>query len=326
MAFKSPELLLFLLAVPLALLAYVRLERRRADRAAQWSSPALLTNMVTGSPGRRRYVTAGVFGLALILLLVGFARPEAEFSTAKDGATVVLMVDTSGSMGANDVKPTRLAAADAALAEFVKKLPSKYRAALITFSNRAAIRVPPTYDREELIRSLPLKAELEGTALGEAISEAVTVAKKAVGPSKPGAPHPPATILLVSDGASNAGKVTPAQAAKQALKASIPVSTVSLGTLRGVVHQQVPLGKTTVPVEQQVPVVTATLKSVAKASGGRFYAAHSAGELSQVYKDLGSRLVYGRQYREITAGVTGAALALIVAGAVLSGLWFRRLV
>src|SRR5262249_30698117 len=118
-AFKSPWLLLFLLLVPVAIGLYLRLDRRRAGRAARWASPALMPNMVGGAPGARRYLPAILFAVALTLLLVGFARPEAKLTEAKDGATVVLMVDVSGSMAANDVKPTRLLAADAAIADFV---------------------------------------------------------------------------------------------------------------------------------------------------------------------------------------------------------------
>lgn len=328
-AFKSPWLLLVLLVVPAGVGLYVLLEQSRARRAANWSTPALLQNMVAGELGRRRYLPAAIFGVAFTLLLVGFARPEAKFTEAKDGATVVLLIDDSGSMGANDVKPTRLAAADAAVAAFVKELPSRYRAALITFSTGIATKVPPTYDREALIRGLPKQAELQGTALGTALQEAVVVAKRAVGPSKPGAPHPPASILLISDGGSNSGNETPVAAARLALKAGIPVSTVALGTPGGQVHQNVPIvggnGKT-VPYVQQAPVEPATLKAIAKASGGTFSAAHSAGALSRVYKELGSRLVYNKQYREITVGVTAAALVLILAAAGLSAWWFRRLV
>jgi Ca-activated chloride channel family protein len=326
-AFKSPWLLLALLAVPAGVVVYVMLEGNRARRAERWSRPALLQNMVVGAPGGRRYIPAILFGVALTLLLVGFARPEAKFTEAKDGATVVLMIDDSGSMGANDVKPTRLLAADAAVTEFVNKLPSRYRVALITFSSAIATKVPPTYDRDALLRSLPKKAELQGTALGTALQQAVTVAKKAVGPSKPGKPHPPATILLVSDGGNNSGKETPTAAATVARKAAIPVSTVAVGTAAGIVHQTIPLGKgQTSPFQRQVPVQPATLKAVAKASGGTYYAAGSAGKLSAVYKELGSRLVYDKQYREITVGVTAAALVLILAAAGLSAWWFRRLV
>lgn len=328
LGFKSPLLLLFLLVVPICVVAYLALDRQRARKAAAWSSPALMPNMVVGSPGRRRYIPVIIFGVALTLLLVGFARPEAKFNEAKDGATVVLMVDTSGSMGANDVKPTRLLAADAALTNFIKRLPSHYRAALITFSSGIAVRVPPTYDRDALIKALPTKAQLEGTALGDALDQAVHVAKKAVGPSKPGKPAPPATILLVSDGGNNSGRVTPAAAAAEARKAKIPVSTIALGTAAGVVHQNVPIGngKQTFPFVQQVPVDPKLLKQVASASGGKFYSAGTAKGVDNVYKDLGSRLVYSKQFREITVGVTLAAFVLILAGAALSAWWFRRLV
>src|SRR5579863_7223138 len=134
-AFKSPVLLLCLLVLPVLAGVYLWLDRRRSRRAASWATPALLPNMLARTPGARRYIPAAIFGLALLLLLLGFARPEAKFKEAKDGATIVFMIDVSGSMGASDVRPSRLFAADAAVAQFVQRLPSRYRASLITFSN-----------------------------------------------------------------------------------------------------------------------------------------------------------------------------------------------
>ena len=132
---------------------------------------------------------------------------------------------------------------------------------------------------------------------------------------------------MISDGGSNTGNESPVAAAKLALKAAIPVSTVAVGTPHGQVHQKVPIGKgQTVPFVQPAPVEPATLKAVAKASGGTFYAVSTPDELSQVYKELGKHLVYGNEYREITVGVTAAALVLILAAAGLSAWWFRRLV
>ena len=325
-AFKSPWLLLFLLLVPVGILLYLWLDGRRSERAARWSAPHLMPNMQAGRPGGRRWIPVTLFAIALTLLLVGFARPEAKFTEAKDGATVVLMVDVSGSMASNDVKPTRLLAADTAITDFVKKVPSRYRIALVTFSNHIAVRVPPTYERDSVIKALPKKTQLEGTALGEALAQAVDIAKKAVGPSKPGSPHPPATILLLSDGGQNAGSVTPSKAAADARKAAIPVSTVSLGTASGKVEQKVPYGNKTVPLVTQVPVEPKTLKLVASIGGGHFYQAHSASELGQVYKDLGHHLVYAKKFREVTVIFTLVAFLVILAGAALSVIWFRRLV
>jgi Ca-activated chloride channel family protein len=322
MSFGSPWLLLFLLVIPLAVGAYVLLDRRRAERAVAWSRPALLPNMVAASPGLRRHIPLALFLLGLTLLLVGFARPQAKVKEVREGATVILAMDTSGSMAAKDVRPSRLAAADAAVAAFVRRLPAKYRASLVTFSDHIAVRVPPTYDRAALIRALPAKAQVEGTALGDGIVVALKVARKAIGKTKPGVPRPPAAIVILSDGAQNAGRIDSKVAAARARKAGVPISTVSLGTDQGVVVTKIPGG-----VErQQVPVAPATLKAIAQATGGRFFQATSAGQLNQVYKDLGSRLVRETKKKEITTVAVGAALALILGGALLSGIWFRRIV
>lgn len=322
MSFGSPWLLLCLLAIPPAVAAYVVFDRRRAARAAAWARPELMPNLVSAEPGRRRYIPLALFLLGLTLLLVGFARPQAKVKEVREGATVVLGMDVSGSMAAKDVSPTRLAAADAAVAAFVHRLPGKYRAALLTFSDHVAVRVPPTYDREAILRALPVKAQAEGTALGDGIATAVKVANKAIGPTKPGVPRPPAAILVLSDGAQNAGRIDAKTAAARARKANVPVSTVSLGTVQGVVIHKIQGGSERI----QVPPAPTTLKAVAQATGGRFFQATSAGQLNQVYKDLGSRLVHDRKKTEMTAVAVGAALALILAGALLSGLWFRRIV
>ncbi len=321
--FGAPDLLLFLVAIPLAGWAFIWLERRRARSAQSWTSPHLVPNLVPARPGLRRYVPFALFLVGLALLLVGFARPQADLRTVKEGATVVLAIDTSGSMASTDVKPSRIGAADAALTSFAEHLPSKYRLALVQFSSTPSVRMPPTYDHEAVVKVLPTKTQEQGTAIGDAIELAIKVAKTAVGPNKPGDPHPPAAILLLSDGTQNAGKVAYATAAAAARKADIPISTVALGTDHGSVSQPLGQGATNV---QQVPVDPSALKQIASASGGRFYAATSADALEQVYKDMGSRLVTTRKAHEVTDRVTGAALALMVAGTLLSTLWFRRVI
>jgi Ca-activated chloride channel homolog len=328
MSFKSPELLLLLLLVPVAIGAYMWLDRRRAERASEWSAPALLPNMIQGRVGARRYIPAIVFAIALTLFLVGFARPQKKVNQAKNGATIVLLLDVSGSMAADDVHPDRLLAADQVVTDFVKKLPDKFKVAVVTFSSDVAVKVSPTYDHQQVIAGLPKQTELEGTAMGQAIQAAVLIARKTVGPSKPGNPHPPASIVLFSDGGANAGQVTPVQAAQQALKAAIPVSTVAVGTPAGVVHQKVPIAgsKKTFPLVQQVPVDPTTLQAVAKESGGDFFPALTPAALNTVYRKLGSRLVYTKTPREVTAVLAGAGLVAMLVGVGLSAFWFRRLV
>jgi Ca-activated chloride channel family protein len=324
MSFEHPILLVFLVVVPAAIAAWVWLDRRRTGRAAAWSSPALLPNMLSAAPGRRRHVPLALFLIGLTLLLVGFARPSATLSVPREGATVVLGIDVSGSMAAKDVKPTRLAAADAAIKQFLKQLPSKYRVSLVTWSNRASVRVPPTYDRKLIQQALPTKTEVEGSALGDAAATAALVASKAVGKSKPGSPHPPAAALLVSDGEQNSGRLKPADAIAQARKLDVPISTIALGTPDGMVYQKLPGTKYT--EQHAVPASPAQLHLLAQATGGRFFTARSAGAVAQVYKDLGSRTAHENKKREITQWWTMGALGFILVGAVLSGAWFRRLV
>jgi Ca-activated chloride channel family protein len=322
MTFGTPWLLLGLLVVPLVVGGYLLLERRREREAAAWSTPSLLPNTVTRRPGWRRIVPFALFLVGLTLLLVGFARPQAKISVPREGATVVLALDVSGSMDAKDVKPTRLAAARESASEFVENLPSKYRVALVTFSDHASVKVPPTYDHDQILRALPKKAQQEGTALGVGVSAAVLVAQRAVGKTKPGEPRLPAAVLLLSDGAQTAGRVDPTDAASEARKLQIPVSTISLGTPKGLLIRKIPGGTEQI----QVPPAPAALRQVAQITGGTFFQARSAEQLKQVYKDLGSRVVKERKTREITVAATGAALAFMLAGAAFSGYWFRRLV
>jgi Ca-activated chloride channel family protein len=324
MSFESPYLLIALVLVPAAVLGYWYLDRRRRARAASWAAPALLPNMVSSAPGLRRYVPLALFLLGLTFLLVGFARPQATVKRVREGATVVLAMDISGSMAANDVKPTRLAAADAAAASFITNLPAKYRASLVTFDSDVAVRVPPTYDRVTLLRALPTKAQPEGTALGDGLQTALLVATKAIGPVKKGVPRPPAAIVLFSDGTQNTGHVLYSTAAEQARKAGIPVSTVLVGTPGGVVVT--PFKNGGGAQRQAVPTTPSALQGIAKTTGGLFLEVHSASDLKQVYKDLGSRLVKNKTKKEVTVIAVAIALGCILAGIALSGLWFRRIV
>ena len=324
MSFAHPIFLVALVVVPVAIAGWLWLDRRRTRRAAVWSTPSLLPNMVPARPGRRRLIPLALFLVGLALLLVGVARPQATLSVAREGATVVLALDVSGSMAAKDVRPTRLAAAVTAIKSFLRELPSKYRVALVTFSDRPTVRVPPSYDRLMLLRQLPRKVEVEGTALGDAAATAVLVAARAVGKTRAGAPHPPASVLLLSDGGQNSGRLTPAEAEAQARQLAVPVSTIALGTANGVVEQK--LTGTSYSERIAVPAVPAALSALAQGSSGRFFAARSAAQLKTVYEDLGSRLARERKKREITAWTTMGALGFIVAAALLSGLWFQKLV
>jgi Ca-activated chloride channel family protein len=330
MSFASPWLLLFLLVVPAAIGGYFLLERRRAHRAERWSASALMPNMTPSKPGFRRYVPLALFLIALILLLAGFARPQAKIDVPREGATVVLAMDISGSMDAKDVRrtsgagmTTRLLAAHDAAAEFLKELPSKYRVSLVTFGNRGLVKVAPTYDHERVIRALPTKSLTQATALASGIDSTVNVAQKAFGKPAPGEKPNPVAVLLLSDG-GNTGREDPQDAVEKARKINLRISTVALGSAgpQAVIDQKIPGGVNHVTV----PVAPGTLQEIARGTDGTFFQAHTANDLKKVYEDLSSELVHDKKKREITVALAGAAAVFLVAGALLSGLWFRRLV
>jgi Ca-activated chloride channel homolog len=320
-SFAAPLLLLFLLVVPAAVAGHLWLERRREARAAGWAAPALLPNLVERPPSWRRHLPTALLLAGVSLLLVGFARPRTSISVQRQEATVVLVLDVSGSMAAKDAKPSRLGAARAAAVRFVDQLPPGYRMALVTFSDHAAVVVPATHDlivmRSAIARA---KSGPQGTALAEAVSRAVDVGLSVKGQS-PAERRPPAIVVLFSDGGQTAGGVTPAQAAAKAKKSGIPVSTVAVGTSDGVVVQPLKGGFSE---RIQVPAQPAALRSIARASTGHFFAGASSVDVRALYRDLGSRVGRRNKTVEVTAVAAGGGLALMLAGAVLSGAWFRR--
>ena len=144
MSFGVPLLLLFLLAVPVAVALLVLLERYRSRRATAWAPAALLPNMTTKPKQLHRHLPTALTLLGVALLLVGFARPKATYHVKAQEATLVLVLDVSGSMAANDAQPTRFAAAKAVIQRFIAKVPKGYRLSLVTFSDHVAVSAAPT--------------------------------------------------------------------------------------------------------------------------------------------------------------------------------------
>ncbi len=321
MSFASPLLLVSLVTVPAAVVGYLWLERRREARAGRWAAPALLPNLVDRPPAWRRHLPAALLLFGVALLLVGFARPKTSISVKRQEATVVLVLDVSGSMAANDLRPSRLVIAREAALRFVDQLPHGYRIALVTFSDHAAVSVPATHDLDAVRAGLARATTgPQGTALADAVTRAVGVGLSVHGQEQ--SRRPPAVVVVFSDGGQTAGRVTPKQAAAQAKKANIPVSAVLVGTRDGIVQQPLKGGF----MERiQVPADPAALQAIAGASGGRFFANVASVEPKSTYIDLGSRVGRSQKTIEVTAAAAGGGIALMLAGALLSGLWFRRL-
>jgi Ca-activated chloride channel homolog len=320
-SFASPWLLLLLVVVPAAFSAHVWFERRRDRRAAGWAAPALLPNMVARPAPWRRTLPTALLLAGVALLLVGFARPHAHLTVKRQDATVVLVMDVSGSMAANDLRPSRLAAERATALRFVDRVPRGYRMAVVAFSDHAAVVAPATHDLVQVRATLArLKTGPQGTALADAVARGVQVAASVHG--DPGAKRPPAIVVLMSDGGQTAGRVTPQQAAARAKRAGFPVSAVAFGTPDGVVEQKLKGG---FAERIQVPAQPAVLQRIAQLSGGRFAPGPAAVDVAAMYRELGSRTGHRQKNVEVTSAAAAGGLALLLAGAVLSGVWFRRI-
>jgi len=343
-SFGQPLLLLTLLVLPLVAGAAWLAERRRMRYAVRYTNVAVLASVAGGRPWRR-IATGGLFLLALAVLCVALARPHVTRSVADSRATVILVLDVSGSMQAQDVRPTRLGAAQHALHTFLAKVPSTLKVALILFAADAEVAMPPTTDHA-LVGQAVDDAEFfngyGGTAIGDALAAAVALGKRVLQAERP-AParalaavspprHPLVSILFLSDGHQNRGQLQPLQGAALARRAGFPVYTVALGTTGnttiagtstsgGIVGGSFPgygLARGLAPDPR-------TLRAIAEATGGRFYRARSAGAVEAAYSQLGSSLGRTSGPQEVTADVLGLAAIVLVAAGVLSALWAPRL-
>ena len=252
MTFGHPLLLLTLLAIPAALVAYRLATRRRMEYAVRYTNVDVLASVVaTGRPWRR-WLMAGVFLLALASLCAALTRPHVHRLVVNDNATVVLVLDVSGSMEAQDVKPTRLAAAQKALHTFLAKVPKRLKVGLILFAGEAQVATPPTTDHalvDQAIDDADYFHGFGGTAIGDAIATAVQVGLRSAGlngtsvtasssprslaayvAAKPRAASTLVSILFLSDGHQTRGILSPLAGADKARAAGIPVYTVALGT------------------------------------------------------------------------------------------------
>jgi Ca-activated chloride channel family protein len=318
-SFAWPLALVALLAVPLAVAGYLALERRRQRQAAVFANPELVPNLVGRRPGRLRHLPPALGLLALAALATGLARPHATLSVEREEATVVLAMDTSRSMVATDVPPTRLVVAQQAVRRFLEQLPEGYRVGMVSFAQSAQTVLPATANRAAAQAALRNLRTGDGTALGEGIARALQVAQRV--PAEKGK-KPPASVLVLSDGAQTQGVLEPLQAAQRAAKLKIPVHTVAFGTPDGVVEVKDDNGFTQ---RVTVPPDAPTLRRVSRATGGRFYAAPDAASLNAVYEELGSRVGHVKEEKEVTAAFAAGGAVLLLAAGALSALLFGRL-
>jgi Ca-activated chloride channel family protein len=326
MTFAWPLALCGLGVVALALVGYLIAQRRRRRYVVRFTNFDLLENVVSATPRWRRHIPAVLGLLALTALVVGLARPQMAVAVAREEATVVLAMDSSGSMTATDVAPDRMTAAREAASSFVDDLPDGFRVGLVSFSDQADVVVPPTADRQEAVDALGALVADNGTALGDAIARSVDVGLQSLDEQSTAdtgtGKKTPLIVLLLSDGANTTGDYEPLEAAQKAADAGVPVYTVALGTENGTVQGPDGYGGTRTI---RVPPDPTTLRDVAEATGGQFFEAADEAALRSVYDEIGSQVGVDHEQKELTVAFTAAGALLLLLGGALSTLWFGRI-
>ncbi|MFP5346230.1 MAG: VWA domain-containing protein [Actinomycetes bacterium] len=312
----APARLWLLLLLPVLALLYWLVQRRRHRYSVRFTNLALLRQVAPRRPAWRRHAAAAGLLATVALMVLTFARPADEVRVPRERATVIVTIDVSLSMMAEDVEPSRLVAAQQAARSFVQDLPPRLNVGLVSFAGTASVLVPPTTEREPVLRAIDDLKLAEYTAIGEGIFTSLSALDLVpADPSSPGE-HVPGAIVLLSDGETTVGRSN-SEAAAAARQAGVPVSTIAFGTPDGVLQLD--------GLSQPVPVGDGDLRRNADDTGGRFYRAETAGQLQDVYADIGSSLGYVTQPQEVTgrwAGYTLLALLVTVAGSLA---WFGRM-
>ena len=317
--FASPGRLWLLLAVVAVGVAYLVLQRRQARYAVRLPGLDLLAS-VAPSLGWRRHAPAALMLAAMATSTAAYAEPTATVQVPREQATIVVTLDVSLSMAAQDVDPDRITAAKAAAQSFISRLPERFNVALVAFSGTASVVVPATQDHEQVTRAITDLQLGGGTAIGEAVLtslEAITALTAAAGGNGAARTGDPAAahVVLLSDGANTAGRPV-SVAVEQAQAAGIPVSTIAYGTEDGFLQLRQGLVR--------VPVDAPALAELAEQTDGRSYQAATGEELASVYEDIGSQVGTTTERREVSSGVAGLALAVAVAAGAAALRWSPR--
>jgi Ca-activated chloride channel family protein len=347
MKFLWPDALWLLAVLPLLVGLYLALVRRRKKTALAYPNLALVRAAMGTRQCVRRHVPPALFLAALALMIVALARPAALLTLPSQHETVILALDVSGSMRADDVKPTRLAAAQAAARAFVKDTPKSTRIGVVAFAGSAALVQAPTHNREDVFAAIEQLQLQNATAVGSGILASLKAIfpdqdfelkvpvplRAGAGGSRPlarlGAPANPeqrpvppgsyksAVIILLTDGQTTTGP-DPVDAARLAAERGVRVFTVGVGTPDG----QILTGE---GWSIRVRLDEDALKVIADLTRGEYFFAGNAPALKKIYEGLNSKLVMEKKETEITAFFTGVAALVALVAAGLSLLWFNRL-
>ncbi len=347
--FLWPQLLWLLLALPLLVLLYVWLLRRRKQAALRYASLSIVREAMGKGPGWRRHVPPVLLLMAIAIMLLASARPMATIVLPSTQQTIILAMDVSGSMRAEDVKPNRLVASQNAAKAFLAELPRHVKVGIVAFAGSAQVVQPVTLSREDLVTAIDKFQLQRATAIGSAIVVSLSELfpeqrinlgdmtysrntdpfapkgrsldqpkpdEKTFTPVAPGS-YTSAAIILLTDGQRTTG-VDTAEAAKMAAERGVRVYTVGVGTVDGEI----------IGFEgwsMRVRLDEESLKEVARTTQAEYYYAGTAENLKKVYETLSSRLTVEKKETEVSGllALVASLLALLSAG--LSVLWFNRI-
>jgi Ca-activated chloride channel family protein len=329
-------MLWLLLLVPALVIVYILLQRRRQKYAVRYASLSLVKDALGRGPGLRRHVPPILFLVGLAVMIVALARPATTVVLPSQQGTVILTLDISGSMRAEDMQPNRLGAAKAAARAFVEKQPKNVRIGIVAFSTTSALVQAPTKDRDQVMAAITRLATQRGTAVGNGILTSLRAIFEESEPEissslfdsfaepesmpdmvEPGS-YSNAVIVLLSDGQSNRGP-DPLDTADRAAKVGVRIYTVGLGSPEGVIMNF--WGRSI-----RVRLDEEALKSIARKTDGGYFKADNETDLRTIYETLSTKFVSQREKTEITAFFTAAAAVVLLVAVLLAMLWFRRIV
>ncbi len=346
MSFAWPEMLWLLLAAPMLVAFYAFQLRRKEKAALRYANLALVKEAMGAGQRIRRHIPPFLFLLALTLMIAAISRPQALVTLPMQNRTLILAMDVSGSMRAADVQPNRITASQTAAKAFVAELPSNIRIGVVSFAGTASVVQYPTHSREDVVAAIDRFQLQRATAIGSAIivslatlfpdqgidvssllygrdaARGVPLGRATKSESKEFKPVPPgsydaAAIILLTDGQTTTGP-SPIDAAKMAAERGVRVFTVGIGTTKGEI----------IGFEgwsMRVRLDEDALKQIANMTRADYFYAGNADDLRKVYEKLNSRLVLEKKKTEVTALFAAAAAVLALASAVLSMLWFSRI-
>ena len=334
MSFIWPTMLAGLMVVPLLVVGYLLLQRRRRRIAARYSSMGFVQQAHGRPLGARRHVPPVLFLVAITVLLVAMARPQSELFVPRLEGTIILAFDVSGSMTADDIQPTRLEAAKKSAREFVSAQPSTVRIGVVTFSEGGFSTQSPTNKTDEVLAAIDRLSVQRGTSLARGIEaglnviiaeeegEPLTLADPAAPTATPLSPVTPGTytssvIVLLTDG-ENTQDPDPMDAAHAAAERGIRVYAIGIGTTDGAIL-------TLDGFQVRSRLEEGALQQIADYTGGEYKAAQNEQDFKAIYNNIKPEITIRAERTEITALVAGIGIAIMMVAGTFSMLWLGRL-